>query len=67
MRRMSTAAALRWCWGSAFFFSDKISARKKIAGGGLLLVMVLSSWISDLDTIWHGFKRRSGFPAAIPS
>ena len=48
--------------GLCFFFSDKISARKKIAGGGLLLVMVFSSWISDLDTIWHGFKRPVWFP-----
>ena len=24
--------------------------------------MVLSSWISDLDTIWHGFKRPVWFP-----
>jgi len=39
-----------------YFFSKKISTRKKMMGGALLAVFFLSFVISTLDLLWHGFQ-----------
>ncbi|MBR5515974.1 MAG: YfhO family protein [Clostridia bacterium] len=39
-----------------YFFSKRISARKKIAGGVFLSLFVAFFTISTLDIAWHGFQ-----------
>lgn len=39
-----------------YFFSNRVSARKKIAGGILLSAFAVSFVISSLDIAWHGFQ-----------
>ena len=36
-----------------YFFNRRIPARRRIASGALVLVLVLSMWIHGLDIIWH--------------
>lgn len=45
-----------------YFFSDKISAKEKIASTVLLIFMFLSFNINYLNFIWHGFH----FPNDLP-
>lgn len=46
----------------AYFFSDKITKREKIASGSMIAILVLSFWIKGLDVIWHGLKPAVWFP-----
>src|SRR5699024_5604986 len=45
-----------------FFFSPAISGRNKLAAGAVLVVLVLSLWLSPLDKVWHLFKMPNWFP-----
>src|SRR5699024_1024664 len=45
-----------------FFFSPAISGRNKLAALAVLVVLVLSLWLSPLDKIWHLFQMPNWFP-----
>ncbi len=40
-----------------YFFSKRISLRRKIGFGSVLLLFIVSFNLNDLDFIWHGFQR----------
>ena len=44
-----------------FFVSKKIKIKTKICAGLLLIVLLAGTFISTLDTIWHGFNAPVGF------
>lgn len=46
-----------------FFFNRRIPARRRIASGAFLAVMVLSFWIRGLDLIWHCLNEPDWFNA----
>lgn len=48
--------------GLVFFLSPAVRAKAKLAGAGLLGVMLLSCWAQDINLIWHGFKEPVWFP-----
>lgn len=45
-----------------YFCSKQFKLREKIASICLILVFVLSFWISDLDLIWHGMQKPNWLP-----
>ena len=45
-----------------FFFYPAISGRNKLAAGAVLVVLVLSLWLSPLDKIWHLMQMPNWFP-----
>lgn len=45
-----------------FFFSPAISGRNKLAALAVLMVLVLSLWLSPLDKVWHLFQMPNWFP-----
>lgn len=46
-----------------YFAARAIPLREKLCSAGLLAALVLSFWITGLDTIWHGLKVPVWFPA----
>lgn len=46
----------------AFFWTNRISPKARIAAGVLLVFLALSFWFSPLDLIWHVFQRPNWFP-----
>lgn len=46
-----------------YFAARAVPLREKLFSAGLLGVLVLSFWITGLDTIWHGLKVPVWFPA----
>ncbi|MBP3337319.1 MAG: YfhO family protein [Clostridia bacterium] len=47
---------------SVFFFSSKITIRKKIATAVVYAIFFLSFFIMKIDMIWHIFQYPNGFP-----
>lgn len=45
-----------------FFLNTKISFRKKIGFGGILLTVLLSMYLSTVDLAWHGFQVPNWLP-----
>lgn len=46
-----------------YFLNKKIHLREKIASGVVVLVCVLSLQISQLYSVWHGFRYNNGYEA----
>jgi len=44
-----------------YLLSKKESVREKISSISMILLLVLCTWISGLDTIWHAFNAPVGF------
>lgn len=45
-----------------FFFLPAIPIRKRLAALAVLVVLVLSLWLSPLDKVWHLFQMPNWFP-----
>ena len=45
-----------------YFCAKQFKIREKLAYAGLMLVFILSFWISDLDLIWHGMQKPNWLP-----
>lgn len=46
---------------AVLFFVRPAPLRQKLAGGGLLVCLLLSFWLRTPDLIWHGFQSPSWF------
>lgn len=46
----------------AFFLLPQITMRNKLTALGVLVVLVLSLWLSPLDKVWHLFQMPNWFP-----
>lgn len=47
---------------AAYFFLRGVPARRRIASGALIALLILSMWLSPLDRVWHLFKYPNWFP-----
>ena len=45
----------------AWFYRRSISLRRKITGLSLLIILLLSTLVTGLDNVWHGFNSPVGF------
>ncbi len=46
----------------AFFFLPDLTARHKLTALGVLVILVLSLWLSPLDKVWHLLQMPNWFP-----
>lgn len=45
-----------------YFFLQKVPRRERVAFAALLVILLLSLWLSPLDKVWHLFKYPNWFP-----